>query len=65
MVRVRNERDDGRRRSQNGTFVDAVKLAAKQESPLRPGTSIRSGPIACRLITPDDLIDCCEAVAVQ
>jgi hypothetical protein len=50
--------------STNGTFVSSVRLLGKEEAGLQPGVAIRFGPVGCRLVTTDDLVEYCAAIPV-
>lgn len=50
--------------STNGTFLQSIRIEAKVDHELRPGMAVRFGPVKCRLVTPDDLLELCAAVRI-
>lgn len=48
--------------STNGTFLNSVRLSSVDEVALTLGSSVRFGPIHCRLVTADDLVEYCAGV---
>lgn len=48
--------------SKNGTLLRGERLAPKVDRPLVPGDEVQFADLRCRFVSPDGLVDLCDAV---